>query len=150
MKSPINIPNDLDGGGLHSQLLELLRVRFNKFYIKNQEIIDDYLYLKAKLDELEYRLNFQYRLNVFNSKTSGKIISAKVKFPFMPQQDGKSNYPYFNLHIGKISDYKDGIDDPQVRVNAVAKIKSYIDSKYPFIIKNIDNQDVIFYFKGGY
>ncbi len=146
MKSPIKIPIALSEDSIHSELLNLLKGRLERFYVSNKDVIDDYLYMKSKLEELEYRLNFHYKLNILNSKSSGQVINAKVKFPFISKGGGKSKYPYLNVHIGKLSEFKGGLNDPEVKLTAVKKIKEYIDSKYPFTVLNAENQLLTFYF----
>jgi hypothetical protein len=147
MKSPIKIELEHSESDIYSELLNLLKVRLNVFYESNKNVIDDYLYMKSKLEELEYRLNFHYKLNILNSKTSGQVINAKVKFPYISNEDGKSKYPYLNVHIGKLSDFKGGVNDPEVKIKAAKKIKEYIDAKHPFTILSIDNQVITLYFK---
>ena len=139
MKSPIEIPQYEDLK-IHSQLYALLEVRLNKFYNENKDRIDDYLYIKSKLEELEYRLNPQYRLTISNNKRVGKIINASLKLPFIQKENSKSKYPFFNIHIGKLADYKQGLKDPQLKIDAEKKIKKYIDNKFPFSVLSIDNQ----------
>jgi hypothetical protein len=141
MKSPIKIPQKEDLK-IHSQLYALLEGRLNKFYNENKDLIEDYQYMKSKLEELEYRINPQYRLTISNSKNSGKVINAKLKLPFIQKENSKSKYPFFNIHIGKLADYKLGLDDPQLKSDALNKVKIYIDKKFPFSIINIDNQIV--------
>ena len=96
--------------------------------------------MKSKIEELQYRLDFQYRLTISNSKDSGMVINAKLKLPFVQKENSKSKYPFFNIHIGKLTNYKNGIKDPQVKIDAEKKIKIFIDKKYPFNILNIDYQ----------
>jgi hypothetical protein len=146
MKSPFKIPQELNNSSIHSELLNLLKGRFNKYCNENKEIIEDYLYMKSKIEELEYRLDFHYRLSVSNSKSSGKVINAKLKLPFVQKESSKSKYPYFNLHIAKLSDYKLGLKDPLLKSDAEKKIKEYIDKKYPFSILNADYQLVEFHY----
>jgi hypothetical protein len=145
MKSPIKIPQDLSNK-IHSQLYELLEGRLNKFYKENKDLIEDYQYIKSKLEELEYRLNPQYRLTISNSKNSGKVINASLKLPFIQKENSKSKYPFFNIHIGKLADYKLGLDDPELKIEAEKRIKKYIDNKFPFSILSIDNQIVEYYY----
>jgi hypothetical protein len=145
MKSPIKIPND-SNNIIHSQLYALLEGRFSKFYKENKDLIDDYQYIKSKLEELEYRLNPHYRLTISNSKNSGKVINAKLKLPFIQKENSKSKYPFFNIHIGKFADYKLGLDDPQLKSDALKKVKLFIDTKFPFSILNTDNQLVVYHY----
>ena len=146
MKSPFKIDNQFNNTSIHSQLLLLLKGRLQKYYNENKEVIDDYLYMKSKLEELEYRLDFQYKTTISNSKTSGKVINAKVKLPFARNENTKSKYPFFNVHVGKLIDYKLGLKDPQVKIDAEQKIKEFIDRKYPFSILNAENQQLEFHF----
>ena len=146
MKSPITIPLELSENSIHSELLRLLNGRLKRFYESNKDVIDDYLYMKSKLEELDYRMNLHFKLNILNSKTSGQVINAKVKFPYITKEGGKSKYPYINVHIGKLSDFKGGLNDPEVKITALKKIKEYIDSKFPYTILNADNQLLTFFF----
>jgi hypothetical protein len=143
MKSPIKIPND-SNNKIHSQLYALLEGRLSKFYNENKDLLDDYQYIKSKLEELEYRLNPQYSLTISNNKNSGKVVNAKLNLPFMKKENSKSKYPFFNIHIGKLAKYKKGLKDPQLKIDAEIKIKKYIDNKFPFSILNIDNQLVMY------
>lgn len=144
MKCPFNISNDLNNSSQNNQLLIFLMNRLEKFYNENKELIDDYQYMKLKLDELSYRKNLQYRFTISNSKSSGKVINAKLKYPFVKKENSKSKYPFFNIHVGKLSDYKKGLDDPQLKIDAKFKIEKYIDNKFPFTIQIDDNQVVKF------
>jgi hypothetical protein len=128
MKSPIKIPND-SNNKIHSQLYALLEGRLSKFYNENKDLLDDYQYIKSKLEELEYRLNPQYSLTISNNKNSGKVVNAKLNLPFMKKENSKSKYPFFNIHIGKLADYKEGLEDPQLRSDALKKVKLFIDTK---------------------
>ena len=146
MKSPFKIPTKLIEISINSQHLEFLQAMFRTFHKENKELIDDYLYMKAKLSELESILNLNYKLTISNSKTSGKVINAQVKLPFARNENTKSKYPFFNVHVGKLIDYKLGLKDPQVKIDAEQKIKEFIDRKYPFSILNADNQQLEFHF----
>jgi hypothetical protein len=143
MKFPFKIPNDSDSS-IHSQLYALFEGGLNKFYNKNKDLIDDYLYIKSKLEELEYRLNPQYRITISNNKNAGKIVNASLKLPFLQKENSKSKYPFFNIHIGKLANYKQGLKDPQLKIDAEKKIKKYIDDKFPFSVLDIDNQLVVY------
>jgi len=146
MKSPFNIEQGINTISLQNELLEFLKVRLERFHKENKDIIDDYLYMKSKVSELESILNLNYKLTISNSKTSGKVINAQVKLPFARNENTKSKYPFFNLHVGKLIDYKQGLKDPQVKIDAEQKIKEFIDRKYPFSILNADNQQLEFHF----
>lgn len=146
MKSPFKIPQQLNETQLHTELKTFLEKKFEKFYKENKDTIDDYLYFKSKLEEIVNRLHFDYKLTISNSKTSGKIINAKVKLPFVEIKNKKSKYPFFNLHIGKVSNYKNGLKDSQLLIDTEKKIKEYIDKKYPFSILNSDSQYINFHY----
>ena len=139
MKSPIKIPPS-GALSIQTQLYEFLEAKLNLYYKQNKDLIEDYQYIKSKLEELEYRLNPQYRLTISNSKNSGKVINAKLKLPFIQKENSKSKYPFYNIHIGKLADYKKGLEDPELKIDALKKVKIYIDNKFPFSILNIDNQ----------
>jgi hypothetical protein len=144
MKSPFKISDKLKGNHIHEELLTYLSIKLDNFYELNKEIIEDYLYMKSKLEEFSSRINLQYRLTVSNSAHSGKVINAKVKLPFAKKENSKSKYPFFNVHIGKLVDYKLGLKDPQLIIDAENKLREFIDKKYPFSILNADNQIVEF------
>ena len=131
---------------ISSALLEYFKNNFDKFYEANKEVIENYEYLKSKIQELESRVHLDYRLTLSNSTYSGKLINAKVKLPFAVNTNSKSKYPYFNVHVGKLSNYKNGLDDPQVKIDAEEKIEKFIDRKIPYIILNADNQPIVFHY----
>jgi hypothetical protein len=145
MKSPIKIPPS-GALSIQTQLYEYLEAKLNSYYKQNKDLIDDYHYIKSKLEELEYRLNPQYRLTISNSKNSGKVINAKLKLPFIQKENSKSKYPFYNVHIGKLADYKKGLEDPELKIEAEKRIKKYIQNKFPFSILSIDNQIVEYYY----
>ena len=146
MKSPFKISQRLNESRLHNEIKNYLELKFDKYYKENKDTIDNYLYFKSKLEEMENRLNFDYKLTISNSRTSGQIVNAKVKLPFAYNKDNKSKYPFFNIHVGKLSNYKEGLEDLQLKKNAEDKIKEYIDKKYPFSILNSDNQYINFHY----
>jgi hypothetical protein len=129
---------------IDEELIDYLSGRLEKFYTINKEAIDEYLYVKSKIDELKSRLpsNLHYKLTVLNSKYSGKVINVRLILPFVKNENKKSLYPYFNLHIGKLSNYKLGIDDPQVKIDVEVKIKEFINERYPFRVLLADNQEI--------
>ena len=145
MKSPIKIPPS-GALSIQTQLYEYLEAKLNSYYKQNKDLIEDYQYIKSKLEELEYRLNPQYRLTISNSKNSGKVINAKLKLPFIQKENSKSKYPFYNVHIGKLADYKKGLEDPELKIEAEKRIKKYIQNKFPFSILSIDNQIVEYYY----
>jgi hypothetical protein len=130
--------------GIDENTIQTLQYFLSKHHNKYNEEINFYVYLKGKIEELESRLesNISFNLTVLNSKSSGKVINAKVKLPFAPNPSTKSNFPFFNIHIGKLSNYKLGLDDPQLQIDAMTKIKEYINEKFPFTILLADNQEI--------
>ena len=145
MKSPIKIPPS-GALSIQTQLYEFLEAKLNLYYKQNKDLIEDYQYIKSKLEELEYRLNPHYRLTISNSKNSGKVINAKLKLPFIQKENSKSKYPFYNIHIGKLADYKKGLEDPELKIEAEKRVKKYIQNKFPFSILSIDNQIVEYYY----
>ncbi len=148
MDNQFKLPSEIINISINSQLLAYIEMRFNRFYELNKDVIEEYLYLKQKLVELDARLNLKYTLTITNSITSGKLVNAKLKLPFAKNPNSKSKYPYFNIHIGKLTNYKKGLKDPQLKLDAEKKLMDYIDKKYPFTIKMADNQFFIFLYKG--
>ena len=69
MKSPIKIPPSR-ALSIQTQLYEFLEAKLNLYYKQNKDLIEDYQYIKSKLEELEYRLNPQYRLTITNNKNN--------------------------------------------------------------------------------
>jgi len=143
MSNPFNLSKKIPDS-INSVLFDFLEMRYKHFYKANQDIIDDYLYMKEKLVELEARLNLNYTLSVTNSKTSGKLVNAKLKLPYAKNTKNKSKYPYFNIHVGKLENYKKGLKDPLLLVDAEKKIMAFIDKKHPLHILGSDNQQLIF------
>lgn len=148
MESRFKLPSQISNISINSQLLAYLEMRLNAFYKSNKGVIDDFIYMKERIVELESRLNLNYKLTISNSKTSGKLVNAKLKLPFARNPNTKSKYPYFNIHIGKLANYKMGLKDPQLKLDAEKKLRDYIDKKYPFTIKMSDNHKFIFLYKG--
>jgi len=144
MKSPFKIKSVYTEFALGNYLVDDLKVMLDNYYNKNKEVIDNYLYMKSKIEEAEYRLNIDYKLTISNTKTSGKIINAKVKLPFVSMEGKTSKYPFFNIHVAKLDSYKHGLKDPQVHKDAREKINTFIKKKFPFQIINADNQVLTF------
>jgi hypothetical protein len=148
MESRFKLPSEIIDMSINSQLLAYIEMRFNRFYELNKDVIEEYFYLKEKLVELDARLNLKYTLTITNSITSGKLVNAKLKLPFAKNPNSKSKYPYFNIHVGKLTNYKRGLKDPQLKLDAEKKLREYIDKKYPFTIQTADNQQFVFLYKG--
>jgi hypothetical protein len=138
------ITSNIQNKSIDSELLNYLNGRLLRYHNANKEIIDEYLYVKTKIDELESRLlsNLHYTLTILNNKYSGKVITARLKLPFAKNVNAKSKYPHFNIHIGKLSNYKLGIDDPQIKIDVENKIKEFINERFPFRVLIAENQEI--------
>jgi hypothetical protein len=140
------ITSSIQNRSIDSQLLAYLNGRLARYHNANKEIIDEYLYAKAKIDELENRLisNLHYKITLLNNKYSGKVINVRLILPFVKNENKNSIYPYFNLHIGKLSNYKLGLEDPQLTQDVESKIKDFISQRYPYRVKVAENQEIEF------
>ncbi len=127
---------------INEELIEFLKGRLENFHKTHKPIIDEYLYAKSKIEELESRLlsNLHYKITLLNNKYSGKVINIRLILPFVKNENKSSKYPYFNLHIGKLSNYKLGLEDPQITIDIENKIKEFIAERYPFRVLVADNQ----------
>lgn len=92
--------------------------------------INRYLYLKSKLEELEVRKNLRIYYSISNTKTSGDVINAKIKWPY--SIEGRRS-KFFNIYVGKLSNFT-GVDDPIVKEIGKRKIKDLINREIPFEI----------------
>jgi hypothetical protein len=140
------ITSSIQNRSIDSQLLAYLNGRLARYHNANKEIIDEYLYAKAKIDELENRLisNLHYKITLLNNKYSGKVVNVRLILPFVKNENKNSIYPYFNLHIGKLSNYKLGLEDPQLTLDVESKIKDFISQRYPYRVKVAENQEIEF------
>ena len=110
---------------------------------ENRRIIEDYLYLTNKLNEIDYRLNPKYTLSVVNRKDVNKgYILAKVKWPFLFKGRIKSP-PYISVHIGSLKRYPKGVNDPELLSIVDKKIKDYINEVAPLELKNANGDNFI-------
>lgn len=102
----------------------------------NRKVVEDYLYLTNKIEEIEYRLNPKYTLSVVNQK-GGDIgyILAKVKWPYLFKGRIKSP-PYISVHLGSLKKYPKGINDPELLSSVRSKIQAYINEVAPVELKN--------------
>jgi hypothetical protein len=102
----------------------------------NRKVVEDYLYLTNKIEEIEYRLNPKYTLSVVNQKDIDKgYILAKVKWPYLFKGRIKSP-PYISVHLGSLKKYPKGIKDPQLLSSVTSKIQAYINEVAPVELKN--------------
>lgn len=118
--------------------LDILETCFETYYKENKMIIDDYLYMKAKIEEFNERKNIKYKLYILNNKTSGKVINAKIKLSNIEGSNAKNTF--FNIHIGRLDQYKKGLKDPLIDKEVRLKIKAFLDLKFPAILYDIENQ----------
>ena len=75
-------------------------------------------------------------INVLNNKVSGKVVNAKLKWKI--NQSAKASY--YNIHIGKLSEYKKGLTDKQLVIDAKTKVDLFIASKLEIELKDTNNQ----------
>lgn len=109
----------------------------------NRKVIEDYLYLTNKLEEINYRLNPNYTLSVVNQTDIDKgYILAKVKWPYLFKGRIKSP-PYISIHLGSLKKYPKGIQDTELLSVIQSKIQSYINEVAPVELKK-DNGEVYF------
>lgn len=104
---------------------------------KHKEIIDTYLGYRDIINTLNKRLDLHYTLSVSSDRGYGEFVVAKVKW----EQEGvKKKYPYYNVQIGYLKNFKKGLKDPQLILEADIKVKEFINKKFPIEIKNIDGE----------
>jgi hypothetical protein len=121
--------NETFGNLIEEELGKLLESK------ESSKIIEDYLYLTSKLEEIKYRLNPTYTLSVVNKKDIDKgYILAKVKWPYLFKGRIKSP-PYISVHLGSLKKYPKGILEPELLHQAPIKIKAYIDEVAPIQLK---------------
>ena len=125
-------------GGLMEEELKKLLDQSN-----NRKVIEDYLYLTNKLEEINYRLNPKYTLSVVNQTDNDKgYILAKVKWPYLFKGRIKTP-PYISIHLGSIKKYPKGLQDPELLSIIPTKIQSYINEVAPVELKK-DNGEIFF------
>lgn len=148
MKLPFKNDARIRRRKIDSELINLFESEFENYIKKNKEVIQTYLYLKSKIEELKNRVILHYKLGILNSKSSGKTINAKLRLPFKKEIKGKEKASFINIHIGILSNYKEGLIDAQLKIDAEEKIKEYLDKKFPFTFLDADNQQVIIEYTG--
>ena len=124
---------------LDNTLIPYFEAMLNAHYndSKNKEIIDSYLGLKQIINTLNKRLDLHYTLSVTSDRGFGDFITAKVKW----EQEGVTKkYPYYNVHIGPMKNYEQGLNDPELKIDADRKVREYINKKFPITIRNIDGE----------
>ena len=118
--------------------LDILETCFETFYKENKGVIDDYNYMKSKIEELNERKNIKYKLYILNNKTSGKVINARIKLS--KTEGGNAKNTFYNIHIGRLDQYKKGLKDPLIDKEVSLKIKEFLDLKFPAYFYDIYNQ----------
>lgn len=132
-----NLATETIGNLMKEELKEFLESE------ENRNIIEDYLYLTNKINEIDYRLNPKYTLSVVNKKDIDKgYILAKVKWPFLFKGRIKSP-PYISVHIGSLKKYPKGIEDPELLNAVTRKIQDYINEVAPLELKNDKGENYI-------
>jgi hypothetical protein len=123
-----------------SLYMPLVEVALNNFYEKNKDIIETYNFWKEKSDELQYRLNFSYKLSVVKNRDSDKSILARVKWQF--KYKGEYRKPaYIGVYIGSLKDYPKGLKEQNIDEVAKLKINEYFEKKMPLLFKDINGNE---------
>jgi hypothetical protein len=59
-------------------IIPLTTIAFNEFCNNNKQVLETYNFWKEKIDELQYRLNYTYKLSVVKNRDANKSILARV------------------------------------------------------------------------
>jgi hypothetical protein len=128
----------ISGLGIIIPFIESLK---NQLYNENKNIIDNYNSITDMLILMEERVKkIQYTLHISKDRGYGEFACAKVKFGKFNEETKK--YPFYNVHIAKISYYKKGLEDEQLKIDAEKKIKDFVNKKFPLIIKTLDGFNI--------
>ena len=121
-------------------IIPLVEVALNNFYEKNKDIIETYNFWKEKSEELQYRLNYTYKLSVVKNRDSDKSILARVKWRF--KYKGVYKKPaYIGVYIGSLKDYPKGLKEHNIDEVAKLKIEEYFEKKIPLELKDIHGNE---------
>jgi hypothetical protein len=121
-------------------ILPLVEVALNNFYEKNKDIIETYNFWKEKSEELQYRLNYTYKLSVVKNRDANKSILARVKWQF--KYKGEYRKPaYIGVYIGSLKDYPKGLGEHNIDEVAKVKIEEYFANKIPLLFKDINGNE---------
>jgi hypothetical protein len=118
-------------------IVPLVEVALNNFYEKNKDIIETYNFWKEKSEELQYRLNYTYKLSVVKNRDSNKSILARVKWEY--KYKGEYRKPaYIGVYIGSLREFPKGLDEININEVAKLKIEEYFANKIPLLFKDIN------------
>lgn len=118
-------------------IIPLVEVALNNFYEKNKDIIETYNFWKEKSEELQYRLNYTYKLSVVKNRDSNKSILARVKWEY--KYKGEYRKPaYIGVYIGSLKEFPKGLDEININEVAKLKIEEYFANKIPLLFKDIN------------
>ena len=121
-------------------IIPLVEVALNNFYEENKDIIETYNFWKEKSEELQYRLNYTYKLSVVKNRDSDKSILARVKWRF--KYKGVYKKPaYIGVYIGSLKDYPKGLKEHNIDEVAKLKIEEYFEKKIPLELKDIHGNE---------
>ena len=120
-----------------SFIVPLVEVALNNFYEKNKDMIETYNFWKEKSDELQYRLNFSYKLSVVKNRDYNKSILARVKWEY--KYKGEYRKPaYIGVYIGSLKEFPKGLDEININEVAKLKIEEYFANKMPLLFKDVN------------
>jgi len=111
-------------------LLPILESDFEKFVESNQAAINTFLYWKAKIEEIKYRLKPHFTLSLIKNRETKKSIVAKVKWVYEVKGEFKKA-PYLTVYIGSLEQYPKGVKDSALYYDAPRKVQEYINRVCP-------------------
>lgn len=125
---------------IKSQILPMALYAFNEYCKNNKQVIDNYNYWKEKIEELNYRIDFTYKLSVVKNREANKSILARVKWQYKFKGEYKKP-PSLGVYIGSLKDYPKGLEESNIDEVAKAKIEEYLVNKVPLIFQDIDGNE---------
>ena len=121
-------------------IIPIVENEFSKLYQQNKVIIDAYIFWKEKIEELNYRLDYTYKLFAVKNRDAKGSIIARVKWQF--KYKGEYRKPqHIGVYIGSLSDFPKGINDVNIHIIAKSKIDDYLALKVPLELKTIQGED---------
>jgi hypothetical protein len=121
-------------------LLPICIKSFNDFYNNNKQVLETYNFWKEKIEELEYRLKYTYKLSVVKNRDSDKSILARVKWQY--KYKGEYRKPaYIGVYIGSLKEYPKGLEENNINEVAKSKIDDYFIKKIPIILQDIKGNE---------
>ena len=137
---------DFRGYGLDSSsssiphIIPLAINAFNDFCKDNKEVIETYNFWKEKIEELNYRLNYTYKLSVVKNRDANKSILARVKWQY--KYKGEYRKPaYIGVYIGSLKDFPKGLEENNIDEVAKSKIEEYFANKIPLLFQDINGNE---------